>query len=124
MPFDEKYLSGFITEKYGIGLEDGFEIAKKIMDNIIRQDVRRDIGGDTQRIFQVSTVHKDITFKHILLPVYVSAYRYISKLYRFLVNARTGEVQGERPYSKIKIALAVITVLAIAAAVFYFANAQ
>lgn len=124
VPFDEKYLSGFITEKYGIGLEEGFEIAKKIMDNVIRQDVRRDIGGDTQRIFQVSTAHKDITFKHILLPVYVSAYRYKNKLFRFLVNARTGEVQGERPYSKLKIAFAVVTVLAVAAAIFYFTNAQ
>jgi hypothetical protein len=32
---------------------------------------------------------------------------YEQKTYRFLINARTGKVQGERPYSKIKIALAI-----------------
>jgi len=48
-----------------------------------------------------------VTFKHALLPVWISAYRYGGETYRFLVNARTGEVQGERPYSWIKIALAI-----------------
>jgi len=124
LPFDNKYLSGFITEKYQIDLKEGFEIAKGIMDGIIRDDIRRDIGGDEQRIFQVGTNHKDITFKHILLPVYVSAYRYKNELFRFLVNARTGEVQGERPYSWLKISLAVIAGLSLIAVIYYFSNTQ
>jgi hypothetical protein len=49
-----------------------------------------------------------VTFKHILLPVWVAAYRYGGKPYRFVVNGQTGKVQGERPYSAIKIAIAVI----------------
>lgn len=122
--FDEKYLSGFITEKYQIELKPGFEIAKNIMDGVIRQDIRRDIGGDEQRILTVSTAHKDVTFKHILLPVYISAFRYKQKLYRFLVNARTGEVQGERPYSWIKITFAALLALIIISTVIYFTNKQ
>ena len=43
-----------------------------------------------------------------LLPVWISAYRFHDRTFRFLVNARTGEVQGERPYSWIKITLAVL----------------
>jgi DNA-directed RNA polymerase subunit RPC12/RpoP len=123
-PFDEKYLSGFLTEKYTIDLKQGFETAKEIMDGIIRSDIRSDIGGDEQRIFQVNTRHSGVTFKHILLPVYVSAYRYKDKLFRFIVNARTGEVQGERPYSIFKIAAVSAAVLAVIGAVFYFANTQ
>jgi hypothetical protein len=38
----------------------------------------------------------------------VSAYRYNNKVFQFLINARTGEVQGQRPYSALKITLAVI----------------
>ncbi|MBU4486941.1 MAG: hypothetical protein KKD38_08440 [Candidatus Delongbacteria bacterium] len=124
VPFDEKYLSGFITEKYQIDLKEGFEIAKNIMAVVIRNDIRGDIGGNEQRIFQVGTSYKDITFKHILLPVYVSAYRYKNKLFRFLVNARTGEVQGERPVSWLKITFAAIVVLAIGITIYYFANTQ
>jgi hypothetical protein len=46
--------------------------------------------------------------KHILLPVWLSTFRYNNKVYQFLINARTGEVQGERPYSPAKITLAVV----------------
>jgi LSD1 subclass zinc finger protein len=108
VPYNDQYLSGFQTETYQVNLKDGFEEAKKIMDEQIREIIRRDIGGDHQRIHTVKTKHSKITFKHILLPIWISAYRYNDQVYRFLVNGRTGEVQGERPYSWIKIALAVI----------------
>ncbi|MBV9774716.1 MAG: hypothetical protein JO040_12240, partial [Gemmatimonadetes bacterium] len=72
-----------------------------------------DIGGDEQRIHSTDTRYDDVTFKHILLPVWISAYRYREKVYRRLVNARTGEVQGERPWSWIKIALLVLFVAAL-----------
>ena len=68
--------------------------------------------------------YNDITFKHILLPVWLSSYRYKDKVYRFLVNARTGEVQGERPYSAAKIAALVITVIVIIGAIIYFSQKQ
>ena len=114
VPYDEKYLSGFRTETYQIDLKDGFDTAKKIMDNRIYGAIRRDIGGDEQRITSKNTSYSAITFKHILLPVYISAYRYNNKVYQILVNARTGEVQGDRPYSFWKISL--FTIFSIAAA--------
>ena len=120
VPFEKSYLSGFVTEKYQIDLESGFDIAKNIMDPKIRTLIRRDIGGDVQRIISTKTRYNDITFKHLLLPVYVSAYRYKNKLYQFLVNGRTGEVQGQRPYSWIKITLVILVVIAIIAAIVFF----
>lgn len=120
VPYDKSFLSGFISEKYQIGLKEGFDVAKDIAENQIREDVRRDIGGDEQRIIKINTQWDNITFKHLLLPVFVSAYRYKEKLFRFLVNGRTGEVQGERPYSWIKIAGLVIAIAAVVATVVYF----
>lgn len=108
IPFDEKYLSGYITEKYQLDLKMGFVKAKHIMEPHIVELIRRDIGGDVQRIHSKQIRHHQITFKHLLLPAYVSAYRFKGKLYRFVINARTGEVQGERPWSYGKIALAVL----------------
>jgi hypothetical protein len=87
------------------------------MDGAIRESVRRDIGGDEQRIHTVKTQYANVTFKHILLPIWISAYRYQDRVYRFLVNARTGQVQGGRPGSWWKITLAVAAVAAAAAAV-------
>jgi hypothetical protein len=62
----------------------------------------------------------DIAFKHILLPIWLSSYRYADKTYRFVVNGQTGSVQGERPWSAWKIAgavLAAIVVLVVVAAI-------
>ncbi|CAN5589203.1 hypothetical protein BH23BAC4_BH23BAC4_04170 [soil metagenome] len=114
VPYESAYLSGFRTETYTIDLEGGFRAACQIMDGVVNQSIRRDIGGDDQRITWTHTDYNDVTFKHILLPVWISTYRYRDKPYRFVVNARTGAVQGERPYSKIKIALAVLATLIVA----------
>jgi len=43
-----------------------------------------------------------------LLPTFLSAFRWKNKVYRFVVNARTGEVQGERPVSWWKVTLLII----------------
>jgi len=119
IPFDKSYLSGFITEKYQIELEDGFEIAKGIAEPKIRNLIKKTIGGDEQRIISMNTQYDQVTFKHLLLPVFVSAYKFKSKPYQFLVNGRTGEIQGQRPYSWIKITATAIAVLAIIALIIY-----
>ena len=117
VPYDEDYLRGFRVESYGVDLAQGFAAAQPKMDPVIRRSVCRDIGGDTQRIQALNVDYRDITFKHLLLPVWIAAYRYKGRLYRFLVNARTGEVQGERPWSVAKIVSAVGAVLLIVLAV-------
>jgi DNA-directed RNA polymerase subunit RPC12/RpoP len=111
VPYGDEYLSGFVAESYQIGLAEGFEQAKAIIDSPIRETIRHDIGGDQQRISTVNTQYNDITFKHLLLPIWISAYQFQQRTFRFLVNARTGEVQGERPYSWIKITLLVLAVI-------------
>jgi hypothetical protein len=83
------------------------------MAGVIQMDVRRDIGGDEQRIDAVETAHSRETFKHILLPIWIAAYKFNGKSYRFLVNGQTGEVQGERPWSVWKILLACLVVAAL-----------
>ncbi len=111
--YDDKFLTGFKTETYQIELKEGFEVAKVKMDTIIDQTIRRDIGGDHQRITQTNTRHENVTFKHVLLPLWISAYKYNAKSYRFMVNGQTGKVQGERPYSAIKIIFAILAVIAV-----------
>lgn len=112
-PFDPAFLAGYKAERYQVTLSEGFEQAQSVMARVIENDICYQIGGDEQRILSVQTQHAAITFKHILLPVYVGAYRLQQKLYQVVVNARTGEVQGERPYSWIKITLFTIFVLAL-----------
>ena len=97
---------------------------REVMAGVIDQDIRRDIGGDDQRVDSVSTDWSDETFKHVMLPIWMAAYKYNDKSYRFVVNGQTGKVQGERPYSAWKIALAVVLGLVVAGAIFYVTQKQ
>jgi predicted RNA-binding Zn-ribbon protein involved in translation (DUF1610 family) len=124
VPYRDEYLSGFVAESYQVDLPQGFEVAKGIMDGYIRQSICQDIGGDHQRIDSVDTRYANVTFKHALLPVWISAYRYREKTYRILVNARTGEVQGERPWSWVKILLLVIGILMVVAGIAIIVNSR
>ncbi|AWD21266.1 TFIIB-type zinc finger domain-containing protein [Fuscovulum blasticum] len=118
-PYSPDYLAGFSAEGYTIALADADAQSKAVMAQVIEQDVRRDIGGDEQRITSVDTDFSDETFKHILLPVWMAAYKYNGKSYRFLVNGQTGEVQGERPWSVWKIGFAVLLGAAIVLGAIY-----
>ena len=111
VPYKPEYVSGFRAEAYRIGLKDGWPIAKAMIDARIRGAVARDIGGDEQRIHQVSTRYSGMTFKHVLLPVWISAYRYRDKPYRFVINGQTGEVSGESPLSWWKVAFLTLAVI-------------
>jgi DNA-directed RNA polymerase subunit RPC12/RpoP len=124
-PYNPEYLAGFRAEGYQVELTDGFIEARAYMDRMIHRDVKYDIGGDAQRVSSVNTVVNDVTFKHILLPVWLAAYKYRGKTYRFVVNGRTGRVQGERPYSAWKIGIAIVVGLFLALiAGFVIANSQ
>ncbi|MCP5108511.1 MAG: hypothetical protein GY950_34315 [bacterium] len=122
VPYNDKYLSGFRSESYQVDLVKGLEVAKERMVPEIRTTVYRDIGGDEQRIYTMNTSYSDVTFKHILLPIWISSYKYKQKPYRFVINGQTGEVQGERPYSAIKIILAILLAIAVIAVIVILAN--
>lgn len=121
-PFNEQYLSGFRAERYHVNIEDGLEQAKQKMDVAIRRAVCTQIGGDHQQIDHLHTTFYSITFKHILLPIWISSYRYGGKVYRFVINGRTGAVRGERPISAIKVTLFVLFILAIVAIMVFLSN--
>ncbi len=119
-PYSPDFLAGFRAEGYQIPLEEGYKEARAHMDRVILRDVKFDIGGDTQKVHNINTTISDVTFKHILLPVWMAAYKYRGKTYRFVVNGQSGKVQGERPWSVWKIAFAVILGLIVAGVVGYF----
>jgi predicted RNA-binding Zn-ribbon protein involved in translation (DUF1610 family) len=123
-PYRDEYLSGFRTQTYSLGLREGFGVAQVKMEPAITAAIRSDIGGDHQVIASARSSYSRITYKHILVPVWVSAYRYEGKVYRFLVNARTGSVHGQRPYSATKITLFVLACLAAIALIVLFVRSH
>ena len=106
-------LAGHLARTYDIELDKCFVEAKDRIDSAIHTEVQSRIGGDTQEVHSIKSRYEAITYKHLLLPVWLLAYRYHDKTYQVFINAATGEVQGERPWSIWKILGAVALVAAI-----------
>jgi DNA-directed RNA polymerase subunit RPC12/RpoP len=109
--YDPRFIAGFRAEGYTVPVDEGYQEARQIMNAVIETDVRRDIGGDRQRVGRLETRVGRLGFKHVLLPLWMAAYRYRGRSFRFVVNGRTGAVCGERPWSVAKIALAVLALV-------------
>ncbi len=112
-----EYLAGFQTLRYEVEPPDGFERFKQTVQGTIESDCRSDIGGDEQRVQSTETEWGSVTFKLLLLPAWLAAYRYQNRVWQVMINARTGEVIGDRPYSAWKIAGLVIAILFVLAVV-------
>jgi DNA-directed RNA polymerase subunit RPC12/RpoP len=119
VPYEPSFLSGWGAEAYTVDLRSGWQTAQQIMGAEVRLACARQVPGDTQRNLQVSTAFSNMTYKHALFPVWIASYRYGGKVYQFLVNGQTGEVQGQAPISWIKVALVVMLVLAVMAVVIW-----
>jgi len=122
VPFNKKYLSGFESEEYTIDLDEGFRYAKKEMERVIIGTIKSDIGGDQQQIEYMKTEYRDTTYKDVLFPIWSAEFKWRGKVYDYLINGQTGKVVGERPYSVIKITIAVLVVLTILGVAYYFGN--
>jgi DNA-directed RNA polymerase subunit RPC12/RpoP len=109
LPFNPEVLAGYSAMTYDQELRVGFTECQEQIRAELRSDVQRRIGGDEQRIERIDTQFNALTYKHLLLPVWMLAYAWRNKTHQVIVNACSGEVQGERPYSWIKIALLALT---------------
>ncbi|MCK4441766.1 MAG: hypothetical protein KAU90_07145 [Sulfurovaceae bacterium] len=120
IPFNEKYLSGFESEEYTIGLDSGFDFAKMQMDITIRQSIKRDIGGDQQQIERKDTTYNHVTYKNTLFPIWTAKFKYKNRVYNYAINAQSGKITGERPYSLVKIISLIIVIMIVGGSIFYY----
>lgn len=115
VPYDPQYLAGWRAEEYAVELQDAWQEAAQVIEQVQYGRCAQDVPGDTHRSLQVQNQFSGETFKHVLLPLWIASYRYGDKPYQFLVNGQTGEVKGEAPYSWVKIILFIALIVAIIA---------
>ena len=113
--YNKDYLAGFSAEKYDTSLKDGFDVAKGQMDDTIRKRIVDGYGADVVDYLNVNTTYFDTKFHYMLLPLWVCAYAYRKKGYRFLINGRSGKSTGKTPVSPLKVAFAVLLALGVIA---------
>ena len=121
--YKPEYVAGFVAERYSIGLKDAWEKAKNSIHdklvNMATDHIRSRHSTVHVRSVSVSASYDDITYKYLLLPIWISNFKYKDKVYQFMVNGQTGKVSGKTPISAIKVAFAVVTAILIALAVYY-----
>ena len=122
VPYEAGFLSGWGAEAYTVDLRQAWATGQDIIREHVRQACAHEVPGDTHRNLQVDTAFSDMTYKHVLFPVWIASYRYKDKIYHFLINGQTGEVQGQAPISWIKVTLVVVVALIILAAIFILAS--
>ncbi len=118
VPYRPQYLAGWKAEEYQIDLDEGWNMGQQIINERIRAACAKQVPGDTYRDLHVQTRFDDLTFKHVLLPVWLASYRFNNKIYNFMVNGQTGQVHGEAPISWWKVALAVLIALVLLGCIF------
>lgn len=104
-PYSPEYVAGHLCRTYDHDVEECLPQATGRMEDTIRGDVRRDIGGDQQRVTSMKIDWQDMSFKHLLLPIWLLTVIYRQQPFQVYINGVTGEVHGQRPYSKVKIAI-------------------
>ncbi|MBR4748216.1 MAG: hypothetical protein IK083_01410 [Abditibacteriota bacterium] len=124
--YEPKYISGFACERYSVGIKDAWQKAKTTIKEKIRngitEKIRRKYSTNQVRNLNIETEYSHITYKYLLLPVWMSSFKYEGKIYQFTVNGQTGKVSGKAPVSPWKVALAIVIGLIIIGVIYYFTH--
>ena len=111
VPYSPQVLAGFVAERYSIGLKEGWESAQQTIQSRLRSDissyVRRHWNADRSDSVRFSTLYSNITYKYLLVPTWISSFKYKDKVYQFAVNGQTGKVGGKAPVSVWRVLIAI-----------------
>lgn len=111
MPFDtdhsnkytDDYLYGFSASQYE---KDGlhcWQEARGIMQYNVKNEILAGYRYDVIGRFDFNMQCHDVTYKYLLLPVYIGHATYRKKLYNFYMNGQNGKIAGKTPKSVGKI---------------------
>jgi DNA-directed RNA polymerase subunit RPC12/RpoP len=120
--YETKFLHGFVANHYDKDIKTSWQEAKGVIDQQIRSMIMRKHHADVVDYLNVSTNHHNVTYKYMLMPVYVGNFTFHKKLYNLYVNGSTGKVYGKAPVSPIRVGLLVIIIAAIIALFAIIAN--
>lgn len=101
------YVQEFACELYQVDEKKGFEAGDKAMNEQIKGWITPMIPGDSNRDLGIVTEKLALSFKHVLMPVWVSGFRYRKVDHLFFLNGRNGRIHGKSPLSWEKVALVI-----------------
>lgn len=112
VPYTPTLLAGSSALTYDVGLPDAWEEGRHEMRESGRQAALRDTGSRHVRAMSVDVALSDESWRHVLLPVWISAYPYDGRTFVVMVNGQSGMVSGQKPVAWWKIKAAIAALLA------------
>ena len=123
VPYSPQVVAGFVAERYSIGLKEGWEKAQGTIQSRLRSNisdyVRRHWHANRSDSVRFSTIFSNITYKYLLVPVWISSFKYKDKIYQFAVNGQTGKVGGASPVSVWRVILAILIAAGIITGLYF-----
>lgn len=123
VPYDPRYLAGFVAERYSVGLKEGWGIAQSSIHRKLKSSIDSYIKAhwrcDRTALVRFSTIYSNITYKYVLVPAWISSFQYKNKTYQFAVNGQTGKVGGNSPVSAFRVILAILIGLGIIVGLYF-----
>jgi len=113
LEFKLDYLAGWPTMVYDRSVSDASLLAREKVTKKMRGDLgqRVEIGREKRNLTMSPGNWIGMTYKHLLLPVWIGTYRYRGKEYHLLVNGQTGKIGGGKPRDTVKVFLSTIFVV-------------
>ena len=102
--YDPLYVREFECELYAGEEKKAFEAADKAMNDQIKEWAIGAIPGDANRELKIVSEKLALSFKHVLMPVWVSGFHYRGAEHLFFLNGRNGRTYGKPPLSWEKVA--------------------
>ncbi|MBO4539231.1 MAG: hypothetical protein J5781_03065 [Clostridia bacterium] len=115
--YSANYLYGFSATQYTRDGKTCWNAAKDVMYARTKSRILAKYTYDVIDRFSLNATYNNVTYKYVLLPLYIGHFSFKEKLYNFFVNGRNGKATGKVPISPLKVALVVLAGLAVIAAI-------
>ena len=109
--YDQKYLAGYTANTYSKDGKQTWSDAQVKMENRLKEEILDKYDHDTVYYLDTKTGYHDVSFKYLLLPLYIGHHTYKGKNYNFFINGCTGKIDGKTPVSGWKIFFLILGIL-------------
>ncbi len=103
-----------IVEQFRVQRKYARPLARQGLENLERKGCERYVPGRCRNM-KVNVRMEGLSSEPMLLPIWVMAYKYNDRVYRFLINGQTERATGQAPISwtKVIVALAIVAIIAL-----------
>lgn len=115
--YNEDFIYGFGATQYEKDGTECWSEAQARMRSALQKAILSQYVYDFVDYLNVDTAFGKVTYKYMLLPVYIGHSKYNGKLYNFYVNGQNGNVAGKSPVSPVKVLFTVLIGLAALAGI-------